>query len=597
MRIDTQTGRGLPWRQQHDFICTGFTTRERVPFVARMLMMASFRVEQLLFRKDKQEADLAAPLSPDAVFNSGSGVEDNVTCTSCRLLPEVCPADTLTGKSTPVLVAAMCKCFPGDWYSAEEAFGLPVPVSRCGQVVVVAQAPPHLSADAAWATRHDTPRTVKSVEVFLSRIQHLEVEVDEVMVSVDVISLFTSIPPDLAINTIDGILREKYIETDQLLKRVHIIELPEFCLKAFFNFNGQFTMKEEVNNQLPFLEVQVTKLADGKIRTTVYRKATNTMRILHFRNRESEGECEPLETRMNNSASPVTGVDTVFPVPQATETSETMDSGTEVQSPGDEYTSACTNLHMQQVQKLPGHSDFSTDGEPHQLYSRGAAGSTFKHRRARTAFTYGQLMALENKFKTTRYLSVCERMNMAISLNLTETQVTLSAMEAGYTLLLTQLAQFIDSIALAAGVKTSQVKIWFQNRRTKWKKENPSENHHQCVSGRQTDSTRVITHQSNPCGSVCKLIENDSVDSITESSDGSSRTCSENSKPVELPTPSVNFMTSPGANLWLAYLYGQLQSTQPDADLSTSVSLFGSNLNHLASMDAQTGQHGVNNVC
>ncbi|CAH1782722.1 unnamed protein product [Owenia fusiformis] len=62
-----------------------------------------------------------------------------------------------------------------------------------------------------------------------------------------------------------------------------------------------------------------------------------------------------------------------------------------------------------------------------------------KPRRARTAFTYEQLVALENKFKTTRYLSVCERLNLALSLNLTETQV----------------------------------KIWFQNRRTKWKKQHP----------------------------------------------------------------------------------------------------------------------------
>lgn len=62
-----------------------------------------------------------------------------------------------------------------------------------------------------------------------------------------------------------------------------------------------------------------------------------------------------------------------------------------------------------------------------------------KARRARTAFTYEQLVGLENKFKTTRYLSVCERLNLAIALNLTETQV----------------------------------KIWFQNRRTKWKKQNP----------------------------------------------------------------------------------------------------------------------------
>ena len=46
-----------------------------------------------------------------------------------------------------------------------------------------------------------------------------------------------------------------------------------------------------------------------------------------------------------------------------------------------------------------------------------------KPRRARTAFTYEQLVALENKFKTTRYLSVCERLNLALSLNLTETQI------------------------------------------------------------------------------------------------------------------------------------------------------------------------------
>nr|XP_018901569.1 PREDICTED: NK1 transcription factor-related protein 2-like [Bemisia tabaci] len=69
--------------------------------------------------------------------------------------------------------------------------------------------------------------------------------------------------------------------------------------------------------------------------------------------------------------------------------------------------------------------------------SKGSSGG--KPRRARTAFTYEQLVALENKFKTTRYLSVCERLNLALSLSLTETQV----------------------------------KIWFQNRRTKWKKQNP----------------------------------------------------------------------------------------------------------------------------
>ena len=66
---------------------------------------------------------------------------------------------------------------------------------------------------------------------------------------------------------------------------------------------------------------------------------------------------------------------------------------------------------------------------------------SIKSRRIRTAFSYEQLVALENRFRATRYLSVCERLNLALSLGLSETQV----------------------------------KIWFQNRRTKWKKQNPGQ--------------------------------------------------------------------------------------------------------------------------
>ncbi|KAM9345333.1 NK1 transcription factor related 2-like,a [Symphorus nematophorus] len=87
-----------------------------------------------------------------------------------------------------------------------------------------------------------------------------------------------------------------------------------------------------------------------------------------------------------------------------------------------------------------------------------------KPRRARTAFTYEQLVALENKFRTTRYLSVCERLNLALSLSLTETQV----------------------------------KIWFQNRRTKWKKQNPGAD-----STLQPGSNSLVNVSPNPptCGS------------------------------------------------------------------------------------------------
>ncbi|KAM6306092.1 NK1 transcription factor-related protein 2 [Aegotheles albertisi] len=78
-------------------------------------------------------------------------------------------------------------------------------------------------------------------------------------------------------------------------------------------------------------------------------------------------------------------------------------------------------------------------GSPRGCRRRRGETGCGKPRRARTAFTYEQLVALENKFRATRYLSVCERLSLALSLSLTETQV----------------------------------KIWFQNRRTKWKKQHP----------------------------------------------------------------------------------------------------------------------------
>ncbi|KAJ0057592.1 hypothetical protein NL108_009376 [Boleophthalmus pectinirostris] len=60
-----------------------------------------------------------------------------------------------------------------------------------------------------------------------------------------------------------------------------------------------------------------------------------------------------------------------------------------------------------------------------------------KSRRIRTAFTLEQLQILEHSFQRCHYLSVLERHNISTHLHLSETQV----------------------------------KIWFQNRRTKWKKE------------------------------------------------------------------------------------------------------------------------------
>ncbi|XP_070707171.1 homeobox protein pnx [Pempheris klunzingeri] len=79
--------------------------------------------------------------------------------------------------------------------------------------------------------------------------------------------------------------------------------------------------------------------------------------------------------------------------------------------------------------------------------------SKAKSRRIRTAFSLEQLQVLERSFQRCHYLSVLERHSIASALRLSETQV----------------------------------KIWFQNRRTKWKKERlqgreAEEEHGLCVS-------------------------------------------------------------------------------------------------------------------
>lgn len=81
------------------------------------------------------------------------------------------------------------------------------------------------------------------------------------------------------------------------------------------------------------------------------------------------------------------------------------------------------------------------------------------HRRTRTAFSCEQLLALERRFTTNRYLSVNERLTVALALRLSETQV----------------------------------KIWFQNRRTKWKKQNPGRDINQS-SFQRSDCLSPVSH-------------------------------------------------------------------------------------------------------
>uniref|UniRef100_A0A0N5AVN3 Homeobox domain-containing protein n=1 Tax=Syphacia muris TaxID=451379 RepID=A0A0N5AVN3_9BILA len=73
----------------------------------------------------------------------------------------------------------------------------------------------------------------------------------------------------------------------------------------------------------------------------------------------------------------------------------------------------------------------------HSLHNYRRARKVVTNRKSRQAYSARQLQRLEDEFKNDKYLSVSKRGELAQCLNLTETQI----------------------------------KTWFQNRRTKWKKQ------------------------------------------------------------------------------------------------------------------------------
>nr|VZH97849.1 unnamed protein product [Spirometra erinaceieuropaei] len=157
---------------------------------------------------------------------------------------------------------------------------------------------------------------------------------------------------DLAIETVELLLRSKYNATENHLGHAQVLQLLKFCLRTYFTFDGtiyeqvkgtpmgspisgfiaeavlqrleslvfqhhrlkfwaryvndtfavierdqvltlkerlnsvfpdiQFTMEEEENNQLAFLDVLVCRKDCGGLKTKVFRKATNPTQILNF---------------------------------------------------------------------------------------------------------------------------------------------------------------------------------------------------------------------------------------------------------------------------------------------------------------------------
>ncbi|BHF70423.1 hypothetical protein SprV_0301347300 [Sparganum proliferum] len=81
--------------------------------------------------------------------------------------------------------------------------------------------------------------SVRSASQFLLDLRGRRIQSDEIMVSFDVTSLFTSIPPNLAREVLRKRLEEAYDETQKALKIEHLMRLFEFCQQTFFTFAGE----------------------------------------------------------------------------------------------------------------------------------------------------------------------------------------------------------------------------------------------------------------------------------------------------------------------------------------------------------------------
>lgn len=104
-------------------------------------------------------------------------------------------------------------------------------------------------------------------------------------------------------------------------------------------------------------------------------------------------------------------------------------------------------------------------------HSPSQASSVIRPRRRRTAFTSEQLLELEKEFHCKKYLSLSERSSIARTLCLSEVQI----------------------------------KIWFQNRRAKWKRSKVANNHEHNMSPYQTDSSKANVIMPIPMLARCAM--------------------------------------------------------------------------------------------
>ncbi|BHF63250.1 hypothetical protein SprV_0200624200 [Sparganum proliferum] len=92
----------------------------------------------------------------------------------------------------------------------------------------------------------ESDTTVSSSAQFLEKLKGASLHPNEVMVSFGVTSLSTSIPQDLAIETIELLLQGKYNETENRLGHTQVPQLLNGCLRTYFTFDG--TIYEQVES-------------------------------------------------------------------------------------------------------------------------------------------------------------------------------------------------------------------------------------------------------------------------------------------------------------------------------------------------------------
>ncbi|XP_038061747.1 uncharacterized protein LOC119732358 [Patiria miniata] len=152
------------------------------------------------------------------------------------------------------------------------------------------------------ARRRSSVLPSKNSDQFAAFIQDLTLQPDDIMVSFDVVSLFTSIPTsDACAIAKDRLQADTTFQDRTDLTPDQLQDLLLTCVDNTFviwqhgqdnlqlflehlnklHSSIQFTMEQERDGYISFLDVEVSRKPDGSLARSVYRKPTHTDRYLH----------------------------------------------------------------------------------------------------------------------------------------------------------------------------------------------------------------------------------------------------------------------------------------------------------------------------